>query len=208
MDAKKADREEARTVEINIALPSLTAIRTRLKTRKKIPRKALVAVCISGVVAIAVYGGYYFATGRPQSVTGTTQTSTPATKLQQGTPNYQTILPANKTIEDLGGWTRVSPPHSNPVFAYVDHIDGTPINVSQQPLPDEFKSEAAQQVEQLALGYKANEKITVGSVSVHIGTSAKGPQSVIFNKDNLLVLIKSGARIDNSKWVTYINSLQ
>ena len=102
----------------------------------------------------------------------------------------------------------MSPPDRNPVFAYVDKIGTVPVNVSQQPLPDGFEVGSDDQVEQLAAGYKANEKITVGNSVVHIGTSAKGPQSVIFAKGNLLVLIKSTTRIDNNNWAQYVNSLR
>src|SRR4051812_26486041 len=48
---------------------------------------------------------------------------------------YQTILPEGKSISDFGGWTRVSPPKTDPVYAYTDEINSTSINVSEQPLP-------------------------------------------------------------------------
>jgi hypothetical protein len=209
MDTKKT-KGKVKTVEINIALPSLGALRTRARAKRRWPFKKTVATggIISVVTIIALAGGCYFASNQVQPTTTGAQMATPATKLQQGTPDYPTVLPASKSIQDLGGWTRVSPPDRNPVFAYADKIGNTPINVSQQPLPDDFEADADQQIQQLASGYKANEKITAGSISVHIGTSAKGPQSVIFNKDNLLVLIKSSAQIDNDRWAAYINSLK
>lgn len=210
MDIKKSG-DKVKTVEINIAVPSLAALRSRMKTSKKLPRPSRKTLAIGGIVGAIVIiasGGYYLASHRPAAVTNGSQTSIPTAKLQHGTPDYPTVLPVGKTIEDLGGWTRVSPPNANPVFAYVDHIGNTQINVSQQPLPEEFKSDTQQQTEQLAGGYKANEKIAVGDIPVHIGTSAKGPQSVIFNKDNLLVLIKSTAQLDNNQWAMYINSLK
>jgi hypothetical protein len=39
-------------------------------------------------------------------------------------PDYTTVLPIDKAIDDLGGWSRVSPPDKEPVFAFVDQIDG------------------------------------------------------------------------------------
>lgn len=128
-------------------------------------------------------------------------------ELQKGTPTYDTVLPTGKTIEDFGGWTRVSPPNRDPVYAYVDKIGAIPINVSQQPLPKEFSDQPAEQTELLARGYAANKKLQVGDAIAWVGTSAKGPQSVIVVKNKLLILIKASAAISDSEWEKYIQSL-
>lgn len=125
-----------------------------------------------------------------------------------GKPDYPTVLPQGKSIDSLGGWARVSPADKNPVFAYADTIAGTPINVSQQPLPKEFKQNPADAVERLAKAYQATVKVTAGSITAYVGTSAKGPQSVIFTTNDLLILIKSSAKIDTAKWGEYISSLK
>lgn len=127
---------------------------------------------------------------------------------QTSSPDYKTITPSGTPIEQYGGWTRVSPADRDPAFAYLDRVEGTEIRVTQQPLPDDFKEDTIVQVEQLAQGYKANEKISVGDTTVYIGTSAKGPQSVIFSMDNLLILIKSSAKLTNDQWAHYITTLQ
>jgi hypothetical protein len=128
-------------------------------------------------------------------------------QLQKGTPEYDTVLPAGKSIQDYGGWTRVSPPNRDPVFAYTDKIGAIPINVSQQPLPKDFADQPEQQVQQFAAGYAANKKLNVDGATAFIGTSAKGPQSVIIVKDKLLILIKASAAIPDQQWEEYIQSL-
>lgn len=127
--------------------------------------------------------------------------------LQKGTPEYDTVLPKGKTIKDYGGWTRVSPPNRDPVFAYADKIGAIPINVSQQPLPKDFADQPDQQVQQFAAGYAANKKLNVNGATAYIGTSAKGPQSVIIVKGELLILIKASAAIPDTEWQKYIQSL-
>ncbi len=122
-------------------------------------------------------------------------------------PAYATLLPTGKSIESLGGWSRVSPPTGEPVFAYTDKIDSVSISISQQPLPESFKSDTTGQVSQLAEKYNATNRIEAGNVAVYIGTSAKGPQSVIFTKEGLLILIKSQAKVDDKAWMKYINTL-
>jgi len=118
-------------------------------------------------------------------------------------PSFQAVLPAGKSINELGGWTRVSPPGEPPAFAYSDSIDDVTVRISEQQLPG-----GSQSVAEIAKGYNATNKITAGKITAYIGTSFKGPQSVIFAKNNLLILIGSTATINNDSWVSYINSLE
>lgn len=123
-------------------------------------------------------------------------------------PAYQTTLPKGKDIEDLGGWKRVSPAKEAPVFAYMDKIDDVTISVSQQPLPESFKSNPDAQVAELAKKFNATNKIETAGITAYIGTSSKGPQSVIFTHNNLLMLMKSVSHVNDASWAAYIESLK
>ncbi len=138
----------------------------------------------------------------------TRQPSGGRTGTTAGKPSYQTVLPAGKSIRELGGWKRVSPPEKEPVFAYADTIDGVAISVSQQPLPASFKGDAENQVADLAKKFNATHKIDGGSTSIYVGTSAKGPQSVIFTKDSTLILIKSEKNVKDASWAAYAKTLR
>lgn len=122
-------------------------------------------------------------------------------------PDFAIVLPQNRSVEDLGGWSRVSPPDSDPVYAFADSIDGVSISVSQQPIPESFKSNLASQIEQLANSYNATTVVNAGDIPVYIGRSSNGPQSVIFSKNDALVLIKSQAAIENESWAVYVSNL-
>ncbi len=124
------------------------------------------------------------------------------------TPDFEALLPQGKTIDKLGGWQKLTPPNSAPYFVFVDTIDSVGVSVSQQTLPETFKSDTAQGIRELAKSYSATEELTANEVKVYLGTSAKGPQSVIFTKNNLLVLIKSQANIENDAWIAYIKTLE
>ena len=119
------------------------------------------------------------------------------------TPSYAVIVPKNSSV----AWQRVSPSSSAPVYAYADTISGVEATISEQPLPTSFQSDPSGQIANLAQGYNATDTITAGGTKVYIGTSANGPQSVIFTKNKLLVLIKSQATISDKAWAAYINSL-
>jgi len=126
---------------------------------------------------------------------------------ETSTPQYQTVLPSSKTIKDLGGWKKLTPPNSNPFYTYADTIDGVAVNVSQQQLPPSFQANTNQKVAELAKSYNATSRLTVGGLTIYIGISAKGPQSVIFTKDNLLLFIQSERKISDQAWKAYITSL-
>lgn len=122
-------------------------------------------------------------------------------------PDYQTIVPVDKSIEQLGGWKRVGPPEGDPIFAFTDTVDGVRIDVTEQPLPDSFKSDPVGKVSDLALGYAATNKIISDDTTVYVGTSVKGKQSVILTKFNLLILIKSQNKISDKSWQKYVRNL-
>ena len=121
--------------------------------------------------------------------------------------DYATILPEGSSISQLGGWKRVSPPNEDPVFAYTDTVSKVSVSVSQQPLPASFKGDVSNKVAELAKKFNATSTIDADGTKVYIGTSAKGPQSLIFTKNNLLILIKSQGKVEDKTWQSYINSL-
>lgn len=127
----------------------------------------------------------------------------PATK-----PAYATLLPSQKSVSDLGGWRRISPPDKEPVFAYADTIDSVRINISQQQLPAAFKGDIAGHIDELAKSFQATNRLDVNGTIVYIGTSAKGPQSALFTKNGLLIFIKTEKTISDAAWSTYISSLR
>jgi hypothetical protein len=203
-----AATDSHKTIDINInfgALPKLpkptklspAALLARIKSIRW-NRRTQIA---SGIVVLTVIVAAAYIITNAQNHPKTTST-TIAQK-----PTYQTIVPSNKPSSSLT-WQRVSPPGSDPVFAYADTIDGVSIFVSQQPIPDSFQPNVDDKVAQLAASYTATDKISAGSTPVYVGTSAQGPQSVIFSKNNLLVLIKSASKISDDAWTSYANSLQ
>ena len=208
---RRASKETMKTVEIKISLPDMTpltthpAYTTAKNTAAKFPRKKLTLAGIVLAITLFTIGSNLLSSHNAKVAADKRSGQQSLTK---GTPDYPTVLPTGKTIQELGGWTLVSPPGRDPVFAYIDKIGNMQINVSQQPLPEEFKSDTAAKIEKLAKEYGASEKLTTSDTEAYIGTSEKGPQSVILSKGDLLILMKSAVRIDNAKWEEYISSLR
>lgn len=134
-------------------------------------------------------------------------TTTSSGESAEETPSFTALTPNGASIESFGGWQRISPPETEPVFVYTDTINGTSISVSQQPLPPQFQTDTANQLDQLAQGYGATEKIS-SDPEIFVGASAQGPQSVITSKSGLLILVTSKTGIENDAWIQYINALR
>lgn len=142
-------------------------------------------------------------------IKGATVTTVPnQTGLERNAkPDFSTVVPQGKTINDLGGWTRISPKDRTPVYAYADKLNNVTIRVSEQQLPANLEGNS-DELQKLATSFNAGQKLTIGDITAFVGTSAKGPQSVIFAKDKLLILITSDQKIDTDHWTTYIGSLR
>lgn len=166
----------------------------RLIKQYRLPILIIVAVVITLTVLLVVF------------LFHSVENDTPSVNSQS--PNYQTVLPEGKSINELGGWYNISPKESAPVYAYKDTVDDVEIKVSQQPIPDNFVQNVDSSVSNLAKSYNATNQLIVDGLKIYIGNNAKGPQTVIFTKDDILILITSTAKISDSSWSNYIKSLR
>ena len=206
---RRRSTEPDKVIAITIAVPSwhkLPLYDRIVHLLGRIPLSNRTKTIILIASASVVLYSYNLALRHSSSLDASSVFASP--QLEKGNPPYDTILPKGKNIEELGGWTRISPPDRDPVYTYTDKIGYISLNVSEQPLPKDFQSDPDKQVENLARDFNATGKITVSRTVVYIGTTEGGPQSVIFHKDGLLVLIKSTGLLDNNQWAKYINSLQ
>jgi hypothetical protein len=194
-----------RSIDINISFASLPSLSTIKKQVQKVIRYAqkrkrltasIATVAVVSFIAIQIIPVII---GEP----GLRKEDIASTK-----PEFNTLLPNGKSIDNLGGWKRVSPPGAAPAFAYSDKIGSVTIAVSQQTLPDEFKGNTSDRMTELAKGFNATEKLTTeNGTTIYLGSSAQGPQSAILAIDHLLILIKSTNKIDDKKWASYVDSM-
>lgn len=209
---KKSDTSSQKTINIHINFDGLSKLKRPTKAGVTAKTKALfssrkrIGVAVLVIVAIGAVGVTSLIS-REQKIAQAENSQKSENEFIENL-EYQTVLPESKSITQLGGWKRVSPPDSDPVYAFTDKIDDTIISVSQQPLPESFKQGGVDnQVADLAKKFNATTSFDAGATTAYIGTSAKGPQSVIFTKNSLLILIKSQAKIDEASWGRYIKSL-
>ena len=117
--------------------------------------------------------------------------------------DFEVLLPAGKSVEELGGIVLVSPEGNDPVYAYLDTLEQAKLNISMQKTPAQLSS-GAQTLEQLASGFQATKIIEIDGNRIYHGSTGKGVQSLIFVKNGLLVLIRSDIVLNDDTWAGYI----
>ena len=190
----KNNRPQIITTQTSLPTQPATPVAHTPKKKKSVKR--IILGCV-GILTIGL-GVVLFTLAQKQD-----DSETPISDV----PSYDTVLPEGKTPATLGGWKRVSPPENSPVYAYNDTIDDVTISVSQQPLPAQFKRNTDTHITTLAKSYNATKKLTAEATTFYLGTSAKGPQSVILTKNDLLILMKSEKTIADASWSAYVKSL-
>ena len=117
-------------------------------------------------------------------------------------PDFAIYYPTNEKTKEM------SYDANKKVASYPDQIDTIPITISQQKLPDTFKANPIVELEKLAKQINANTKLeAVGGVNAFMGQSVRGPQTVVFVKDQTLIFIKSDSQVAISAWNNYLDTL-
>lgn len=123
----------------------------------------------------------------------------------QKAPEFDTVLPGGDQSLLAG---KVVYDEQRKVASYVDMIGDAKVTVSEQQLPERFKQDRLGELEKFAKQINANEKIEVGEVVAFSGVSIKGPQTVVFIKNDVLVFMGTEKKLQNKAWFDYIANLQ
>lgn len=185
---------------------------------QKIPKAALV---VSGVLAglLVVYGVYsHHQTFRHQidrvnvsrTANNSAQQHQPEPQPAQPVQNHDPIklLPAGKSIGFFGGWFSSNIAKIGNVYNFKEKIDGVVIVVGQQSLASQTGSDPGTTAQEVADYFSAKNMVSANGYPIYIGTSGQRTQTVIFEKDDTLVLIVSGGVLPDYIWTAYANSLQ
>jgi hypothetical protein len=198
---KAPDADGIHSVSINISLPKFKKP-TVPKNLPKLPKNltykqlgigagSLAVVLVIGVVALNIKNKDHN-TGEKGVLSAADQQA-----------NFDTLTPESSTKASDKRYNT-----ERKVVSFTDTIGGIDITISQQQLPDGFKDNTQEQVKKLAESFSANEVLSTANPTSYLGTSIKGPQTVIFTKNGLLVFIQSTKKIDNHDWAEYITNLK
>lgn len=121
-------------------------------------------------------------------------------------PDFEIVLPNGKETETTS--SNVGYDSKRKVASFTDRIGDIDITVSQQVLPENFKNDPDTKVQKLAQDFSATEVINESNPKAYLGSSVKGPQTVVFYKKDVLVFIFATGTIEKEDWTDYITRLQ
>lgn len=120
-------------------------------------------------------------------------------------PTFNILYPADK--KDLVAVTRKTP-NGQLLHTYKDTLEGIEVEVTQQELPESFKSAPNVELEKIAKNFQATDIIQIDEAFVYHGLDEKTRvQSLFTIKNNTLISIRSAEKLLDDTWAAYILSL-
>ena len=168
----------------------------------------------AGVIAFAVIGAWAVARSNDKpavmsdsaAVAGAAQSS-PDLPIEK--PTFAILYPSGQKKEYEPTVRRISPADRAAVYTFVDSVKGIRVVVSQQIIPDNFKPDIAASIEKMARDFQATNVIEVDGAPVYYGWSERdGVQSIILEREGLLMLIRADSQLDSVDIESYIVSLR
>ena len=121
-------------------------------------------------------------------------------------PVFTQLHPGGKT--DLLEVTRKTPT-GELVHTFRDTIEGIDVEVTQQELPETFKSSLAVELEKMAKNFQATDVIQVDDSLIFHGLDEETRvQSLFTAKKGVLISIRSAAKLSDDTWAAYFLALQ
>lgn len=187
-------------VSINLSLPSFEHIKPHAQRLKRIVRyrPGKRAVTAAGLVVIVVVA----ATIIPKTLNKNDTKGVLSEKTAK--PTFTVAEPKDQSTDQ----TQTNFDPDKKVASFSDQINGIKIVISEQQLPEKFKADRFGELEKLATSFNATESFDVNDGKAYIGTSVKGPQSIVMVKKDLLIFLYADRKIDNKSWIEYIEKLK
>jgi hypothetical protein len=187
--------EEAKKVNLslNLTLP-------KVKIPKISKKQLKIGLASFAIIAASVAGSILIINNRDKADEPTDVLADVATE-----PEFDTVLPDGKREETASGKIGYDPKRK--VASFTDTLDTATITVSQQELPEPFKTNPDEEVKKLAEGFSATEVINESNPKAFLGNDVSGAQTVIFHKKGLLVFILSNKPVEKDLWAEYITKL-
>ena len=222
--AEKAKKraERSRTVTINVtapALPDTSKYVQKLKggvgrvvsKRRKISRRTLLT---SGSIAVLLLAGVIVFNGLTSSDPKPKQAT--AESGAKGGMSFTPLVPKSKADKQVNSQNGFNYDQTRRTLNYQDTWAEAKLTISQQALPEKFKTDPAS-FKTLATNFNATEKIdtkkgdaytTESKTTETTGNSTVSTEQIALLKtDKLLVFIRSDRKMEAAVWEDYINLL-
>lgn len=182
---------------------NFTALKSYFSGHKVVLAKVFIAFFLSVVVlSLGIGGKSDSPTDTPATLGQSVSQDTP--ELPKETAEFDLLYPGGDSSEYET--VRVSPDGAAPAFTFLDRMEenGDVFRVTQQEIP-----ETGFVLTEVAESFQATNVIQIDDNKVYHGFNEKaGVQSLLFEKGNLFVSIRSPRLFPDELWANYIISLQ
>ncbi len=203
-------------VSINVTLPKFSRLREGVsenfrKAKASLPNikkisvpkvKKKYVVGAAGIVIVLAIVPLIISQikDKPEGNTGITE--------EQATDDQKPNVAQFKVFVPQDGAAQARYDQDKQISSYQDTINGVNLTITQQALPEKFKSNTAEEIKAFATAQNFKDSLSVDNGVAYVGMSAFGPQSVVYQKDQTLIFIQSVKKIPNGTWIKYLNGLQ
>lgn len=199
--------KKARLATSNSKKRSSLALKVRSvaqKTRNSIADRKKTAVLVLGLSIVLLAGvTYWIQRDHEDGSEAIIPEEVQKEEFPQESPQFELVFPSGRQESDYEV-VRSNPEGKEISYTYLDWFrDGDPIfRVTQQQIPKDFN------LARVAEGFQATQVIQVNETMVYHGYSERGGiQYLIFEKNDLLVLIRSPQRFSDDTWASYVASM-
>lgn len=126
-------------------------------------------------------------------------------------PDFKPLFPAGTTSDDFVRKQTKQSPSGDVIFSFEDAVNGVPIEVTQQLLPDFFSNSPSAGFEEIAESLQLTTlTVSPGQRRIHYGVSERdGVQSLAtLVNDRIMVFIRSPQPLAETAWQGYVDTLQ
>lgn len=201
-------REQKEVVlNFKLSVPRLSVPKKKILTIYSSNKKRFL---IAGVLMLVVAGGVFFIR-RPDTggqVAG--DHSNPSEAAQDAAQaNFNPLVPLENLKDDSGKQSKPEFRYdkNKQVLGFSSEYNASQLTVSQQKLPEDFKSDETKFMS-VAMSFGAEEPLQTQKGTAYLASDTKTKtQTAIFKTDEVLVFIRSSKELDTEEWTFYINQL-
>jgi len=196
----KADKKEV-VVSIKLAIPKLRLPdMSRVYAHKKMLYIGSAAV---GVFGLSILGFKVFGSGKADG------DPKPTSATAQAQQDFQPLLPLPNATSADGQAQKQDYRYDEQrqLLGYSTEYNGSSMTVSQQPIPENLKSDR-DALKKVADSIGAKDSISTQKGTSYIATNENKEQTAVVINNGVLVFIRANKQLDTDEWQFYINQLR
>jgi len=175
-----------------------------VRTKQQVSKKRLI---FSGVIiGIVIFSLVIWGIHGQKVNFGLGKTLSTAADIGQGQsivkPNFTPALPSDnpKVVTTQN--------NQHAIIVYTDTYNKVQLTVSQQALPDNFKTDPTAIVRVAKEQLKATNSVTTDKGELYYLTNNTGQQWAVVQYQDLLIFLQTNSKLDDSGWAGYMQQLQ